>query len=341
MESLVISKENFPEIINTIILSYRLFAPTEENGFSVFNIIKDYSEMDLSYLNSRMPPKALLFNQTETLFLMEPGAKGTIKPKEIRNEKTAIFAIRPCDAKGFRILDPVFLGDVVDPLYKANRDNSVLIGLSCNQPDSSCFCTSFGDSPASGKYVDILFTDIGENCLVEVITEKGKGFVNDFSRFFSPASSEEIKAKNVKEKEAIKSIKRNLKIEGIEEKMDKMFNHPIWEEYAKKCIGCGTCTYLCPTCHCFDMQDEATLDKGARIRVWDACMFPEYTMHTSGHNPRPARMHRVRNRFYHKYSYFPKNSDVIACTGCGRCIRYCPVNIDIIELMNRVSEMEL
>ncbi|MCK4896541.1 MAG: 4Fe-4S dicluster domain-containing protein [Candidatus Heimdallarchaeota archaeon] len=108
-----------------------------------------------------------------------------------------------------------------------------------------------------------------------------------------------------------------------------------------KCIGCGTCTYLCPTCHCFDMQDEATLDKGARIRVWDACMFPEYTMHTSGHNPRPARMHRVRNRFYHKYSYFPKNSDVIACTGCGRCIRYCPVNIDIIELMNRVSEMEL
>lgn len=341
MESLVISKEKFPEIINTIVKSYRLFAPTEEKGFSGFNIITDYSEMDLSYLNSRIPPKAILFNQTETLFLMEPGAKGTIKPKEIRKEKTAIFAIRPCDAKGFRIIDPVFLGDVVDPLYKANRDNNVLIGLSCNRPDSSCFCTSFGDSPASGKYVDVLFTDIEENYLVEVMTEKGKDFVNDFSRFFSPASSKEIEAKNAKEQEAIGLIKRNLKVEGIEEKMDKMFDHPIWEEYAKKCIGCGICTYLCPTCRCFDMLDESTLDKGARIRVWDSCMFPEYTIHTSGHNPRPARMNRVRNRFYCKYSYFPKNSDVIACTGCGRCIRYCPVNIDIIELMNRVSEMEL
>ena len=129
-----------------------------------------------------------------------------------------------------------------------------------------------------------------------------------------------------------------MDLDGIVLKLDKMFDHELWHNTAMKCIGCGICTYLCPTCHCFDMQDESTLDEGARIRVWDSCMYPEYTHHASGHNPRPARMNRVRNRVYHKFSYFPKNSNVTACTGCGRCIGYCPANIDIIDVIAKVGE---
>jgi ferredoxin len=131
-----------------------------------------------------------------------------------------------------------------------------------------------------------------------------------------------------------------MKLSEVAEKLDGMFEHPIWYESARKCIGCGTCTYLCPTCHCFDMQDESTLSKGARIRVWDSCMYPEYTHHASGHNPRPARMNRVRNRVYHKFNYFPKNAEEFGCTGCGRCIEYCSANIDIIEIINKIGEIE-
>jgi heterodisulfide reductase subunit C len=132
-----------------------------------------------------------------------------------------------------------------------------------------------------------------------------------------------------------------MKTEGISEKLDKIFEDKLWRDISLKCLSCGICTYLCPTCHCFDMQDETTLKNGARVRVWDTCMNPEYTIHASGHNPRPTRMNRTRNRVYHKFSYIPKNHKVIACVGCGRCINECPVNIDIIDVIEQAREVKL
>ena len=131
-----------------------------------------------------------------------------------------------------------------------------------------------------------------------------------------------------------------MNIDGLVNKLDKIFDDPFWKTIAMKCLRCGICAYLCPTCHCFDIQDETTLSNGARLRVWDSCMYPEYTLHASGHNPRPARENRMRNRVYHKYNYYPKNLDVIACVGCGRCIDGCPVNIDIIDVVNRAGEVK-
>jgi len=294
--------------------------------------------MNLEYLLPRIPTKSIFFKQTETLFKFSPGRKGVIKPIEIPKEEYVIFGIRPCDARSFTMLDPVFQGDYKDPFYNSKRENATLIGLSCNQPEINCFCTSFDDSPASSKNVDILFTDISEKYFVEIVTEKGEKLISKIKALFESASKEDEDAKKKVEEEAIKSITRKMDLDGIVLKLDKMFDHELWHNTAMKCIGCGICTYLCPTCHCFDMQDESTLDEGARIRVWDSCMYPEYTHHASGHNPRPARMNRVRNRVYHKFSYFPKNSNVTACTGCGRCIDYCPANIDIIDVIAKVGE---
>lgn len=339
MDKLVLSKDDLQKFIDELLKKDTIYAPVEDNGTVIFNQIKKSNEPNFNYQNSKFPPKALIFNQTETLFKFKPGPKGDIEPIKI-DEKKIIFGLRPCDAKSLAILDHAFTGDYKDPYFLKRRDNSILIGLACIKPGVNCFCTSLDDSPASSKYVDILFTDIGDKYYVEVITNKGKQIIKNVSKFFKPAKEKDTKNKKEIEKRSINSIKRSQKTEKIVEKLDKIFENKFWKEVADRCIGCGTCTYLCPTCHCFDIQDESTLTKGARIRVWDTCMNPEYTVHASGYNPRPARTNRVRNRVYHKYNYYPKNFDIIACVGCGRCIDLCPVNIDIIDVVTRAGEVK-
>jgi len=341
MKEVILTGEKYPELMNQLIKKYRLFAPIKENGFSSFKQIEDVSEIDTSFLNTRVPPKSIIFKQTETLFLFTPGKKGEIIPVKQENAKSIVYAIKTCDAKSFAILDSVFFGDYEDPYYAAKRKNSILIGLSCNEPAATCFCTTFDDSPASKEYVDILFTDLGNQYFVETNTEKGEKLIEENKEFFKTPTSKDKELRYSIEKLATAKIKRSMNLDGIAEKLDKMFDHQLWYEYAMKCIGCGTCTFLCPTCHCFDMQDESTISKGARIRVWDSCMYPEYTHHASGHNPRPTRMNRIRNRIFHKFNYFPVNSDTFGCTGCGRCIEYCSANIDIIEIINKAGEAEL
>jgi ferredoxin len=339
MDKMILSKNNFPKFINELIKKNNVYAPVENNGSIIFNFISKPSEMNLEFCKSEIPPKRLLFNQTETLFKFTPGTKAKIESVDI-NENNVIFGIRPCDAKSIAILDHAFSGDFDDPYFLKRRENTLLIGLSCNEPEINCFCTSFKDSPASAKYVDILFTDIGDRYYVDVTTDKGNQLTTSLKSYFQPAKKSDIKLKNDIEKKAIDSISRFQKTDGISEKLDKIFENPLWKEISLKCVGCGTCTYLCPTCHCFDIQDESTLTKGARVRVWDTCMNPEYTLHASGYNPRPTRSNRVRNRIYHKYNYYPKNFDVIACVGCGRCIDLCPVNIDIIDVVTKAGEVK-
>ena len=338
MNKYILSKDNLPRFITEIMSKHKVFAPVQINNETFFKKIKNPKEINMDYNNSKLPPKSLLFCQTETLFKFTPGTKGKIQSPDINNGKKAVFGIRPCDAKSFSIIDPVFKEDFEDPFYVTKRKNILLIGLSCINPYPNCFCTSFNDSPASSKHVDILLTDIGDKYFVEVNSEKGKQIVK--SNLFKPANkSDESKKKEV-EKKAINSITRFQKIDNIVEKLDKIFENPFWKEVADKCLRCGTCTYLCPTCHCFDIQDESTMSEGGRVRVWDTCMIPEYTLQASGYNPRPSRMNRVRNRVYHKYNYYPKNLDVIACVGCGRCIEGCPVNIDIIDVITRAGEVK-
>lgn len=340
MDRLILPKDKLPKLISEVITKYQVFAPVENESITLFKQIKDSSEVNLEFSNSKVPPKALLFKQTETLFKFTPGTKGKIDPADIPNEKTVIFGIRPCDAKSLAILDHVFKNDYEDPYYLTKRENTILVGLSCNQPDVNCFCTSFDDSPASAEHVDILLTDIGDKYYIEVKSDKGKQLTKTVDKLLKSATENDGKKKKEVEKKAAGIITRSTKTDGIVNKLDKIFDNPFWKNIAIKCLGCGTCTYLCPTCHCFDIQDETTLTKGARIRVWDTCMSPEYTLQASGYNPRPERMNRVRNRVYHKYNYYPKNYDIIACVGCGRCIDNCPVNIDIIDVVTNAGEVK-
>ncbi len=343
MEKFVLPKTKFSEWMNKNLSTYQIFAPYKEEENFTFKLIKNPSEITLDYINTTLPPKALFFQPTETLFTFDYGKNIQITPTESSHKKTMLFGIRPCDAKSLAILDFVFKGDYEDPYFIKKRNDIVLIGLSCTQPAVNCFCTSFKDSPASSRNVDILFTDIGDKFYVETHTEKGKQLLENTKKLFSPATENDTNKKKEVEKKAIDAISRQMTIKNVDalvQQLDTIFDAPYWKKVAMKCLGCGACTYLCPTCHCFDIQDETTLTKGARIRVWDNCMRPEYTLHASGHNPRPERMNRLRNRVYHKYNYYPKNHKIIACVGCGRCIDNCAVNIDIIDVVTKAGEVK-
>ena len=337
MDKLVIDKDKIPEFIKQAQESFVVYGPVNNNDLILFKQIKN--PRDLTLDNSRMPPKQLFFSQTETLFRFKKDESMEIDTPIEPDDETLIFGIRPCDARSLQILDRVFNNDYEDPFYVSKRKNTVLIGLSCNNPNVNCFCTSVGGSPHGTDGLDVLFTDLGDKYFVEVMSEKGKYLIENFDGF-QPATDENAKKKEVIAERARNMIKRHMNIEEIENILDRMFNSKFWEDIARKCIGCGICTYLCPTCHCFDIQDETTGKEGGRVRVWDSCMYPEYTLQASGYNPRPTRMNRIRNRIFHKFNYFPKNHQIVGCVGCGRCIDNCPVNIDIIDLVNRAREVK-
>jgi ferredoxin len=227
---------------------------------------------------------------------------------------------------------------VQDPYYMNRRRNTVLMGLACNQPMSTCFCTSVGGGPFSTDGLDLLWTDLGDRYLVEAITEQGEAMIAD-SPHLREAMSEDIAQKADLAARAEGAIS-GPDVQGVKEKLDRMYDAPFWQNVQLKCLGCGACTYLCPTCHCFDIADEGDSRQGQRVRNWDTCQFSLFTLHASGHNPRTSGKERMRQRMMHKFNYFVENFDAIACVGCGRCVRECPVNLDIRAVLNGIKEAE-
>jgi ferredoxin len=338
MKQYTIQKQKMNDLIKTILKKYRFIAPVEKDNITSFKEINKPDELTLNFTNSKIPPKSIFFPQTETLFKFS-----TDKNIKIENpdnfEETILFGIRPCDAKSLEILKNVFGNDYEDNLFLSKIKNTIFVGLSCVDPPLNCFCTSVDGSPYDSTGLDILLTDIGDKYFVDIYTKKGESLLEIF-KDFKIVTKNDIEKKAIVIKNAENKIRRYMQTQNIEKILDKIFENSYWEKIARRCLGCGICTYLCPTCHCFDIQDEKKGKHGARIRVWDSCMYSEYTKQASGYNPRPNQMNRVRNRVYHKFNYFPKNSKVFGCVGCGRCITECPVNIDIIETINDAGQVK-
>jgi ferredoxin len=332
---LKLDKKDFKAFLHTLMEENDLIAPVQlVDGVFVFKKIDHPEEIDLSSLHTQKPAKEVFFPQSETLFQYEKtGKENQITSTEGIKRKRAILGARPCDIQAVSILDHVFLGkDYVDVFYGNKREATLIIGLGCNQPLSTCFCSSAEGGPFLRKGSDLFLIDLGETFLVELLTEKGMTFQKN--KLLKEASPKEISLAQTIEEKAFKKTDTAVPVEGIDRRSDLMTESPFWDRMHEKCIGCGVCTLLCPTCHCFDIVDEALTNKGQRVRNWDSCLFPLYSQETSGHNPRPTGRERTRQRLMHKFNYFPKNFGRIACVGCGRCILYCPVNFDIRQAIN-------
>lgn len=317
----------------------QLIAPVVDNGSTVFQVVDDMDKAELDLDDYTATIKKAVFPQTETMFTFEQG-EGSLSIREPGAiSRRVIFGIRPCDAKSYVVLDPLFQKDFDDPYYSARREANVLIGHACAEPTNRCFCPSVGGSPTGTEGLDLLFTDIGDSYFVEVFSDKGKEIAQSAKSVLKKAGADQSAQKEKAAEEAQGKIRRSVDLKMMHEALPKSFSDDFWQTMGNKCIGCGICTYNCPTCHCFDIQDEGVPRSGRRVRVWDACMYPEFTVHASGENPRKNRGDRIRNRMLHKFSYYPQNLGHIGCVGCGRCIEMCPVNEDLIEILTRVREV--
>jgi len=337
----VIEKSKLPALIAELANEYEIFAPVKEKNIVSFERLSSGNEAYLGFRNTKKPPKDVFFPQTETLFTYRIGKKDVeIVESPAVEAKMVVLGVRPCDARSFVLLDKFFSsGEHKDLYYLEKRKNTTIVGLACNRPLSTCFCTSLGGNPFGKEGMDLLLQDINDKYLIETVTERGEELVKKFPWLKDAEKADVEKAKRLSE-DAENAVKSKVSVKDVSEKLDRMFDDPLWDQIYQKCLGCGVCTFLCPTCCCFDILDEGTEER-KRVRIWDSCQFSCFTLQGSGHNPRPSGKERMRQRIMHKFNYFVKNHGESFCVGCGRCVQECPVNLDIREVVGAISTRQV
>ncbi len=337
-------KEKIKDFVEALGKDATVYAPCLEGDTIIFRQYAPDKEISLDR-PANTPPKAAIYPQCETLLSYEY-KKDAATPQKMDVEltvntdfqKAVVFGGRPCDAKGFVVIDRVFVDtDTADPYYRKRRENTTIITKCCNGPSAGCFCVAVGGGPAHSEGSDVLMTEVDGGYYLEAVTEKGKAALG--LPMVQDGASYQAKAKQTQEK-ATAAVKNPFPADAMQKVSPELFDSgDFWQQVVNKCVSCGACTFLCPTCYCFNITDEQGITKGERIRTWDSCMFNHFTLETSGHNPRPIKQKRFRNRVGHKFYYYPEKYDgAIACCGCGRCIRYCPVSVDISEIVGYLKD---
>lgn len=330
---------NLPALFQALAAQATLYVPaTNKAGKVDFTKYTKGVEVNLEAHLTSKSLKDVFFPQVESLLAFKTeGKRLQIEAPKLADEPTIAFGVRACDARSFDILDMVFLKEPVDAYYQTRRNSCVLIGLGCTAPEETCFCGTFGID-ATRPQTDIATWIVGDKLYWQAQTEKGEALTRKVHDFFSPAGAEG-EAIVEKANEATKAILKALplgsfKIAGkIPADELKTFNSEVWDQLAAGCLSCCSCTYVCPTCHCYDIRDYAVSEtKTERFRCWDSCMNRDFTKMAGG-NPRKTKLERFRQRYMHKLVYFPENNEgVFACVGCGRCLSKCPVNLNIVKV---------
>jgi ferredoxin len=343
MKIVKIDKKSLSADLDRLRETYRLFGPVKGPQYYDFQLLAPGQMPDLDFLNTRMSAKSLVYPQSEVM--LDYSLDESQDDHHIMKESTqdysprAVIGIRPCDVKGYLLVKRNFdTPDFKDPYWVRNFAATTLVGYGCDEPCSSCFCTSAGSGPFHEEGLDVLLVDAGDSFLAKILSEKGEKLAAA-AGWDKPAADGAEQQIDTRRQAAEAKMNAAMETDRLasQDTLD-LYDAPFWEDVSFSCINCGTCTYVCPTCWCFDIQDEVRGKKGKRLRIWDSCMYPLFTLHGSGHNPRGTKLQRVRQRFMHKLKYYlDKYEDGIQCSGCGRCVRLCPVNIDIrrvARLMN-------
>ena len=323
MPQYALKKEDFGRFANAVIKKYDFIAPVIGNeekkvSKSFFRKINSAEEIYLEKI-AYYPVKSFFFDAEETIF--EFKGQRVIDPK-LKLRERVFFGLRRCDLNGIWHQDVVFLDENKDPFYKARRDVSLLIGLHCREGNEYCFCNSF----ELKDFFDLMFYDKGDIYAIETGTEKGEKFVKEFPAFFKAVE-------NIITEEDKKIINKK-KLNSIDIK--ELYSREEWKQGADICLSCGACNFLCPNCHCFDINDVVNFDlkTGKRIRNPASCQLRSFTRVAGDQIFRNARLARFKHRIYHQIQYFKDRHNVVFCTGCGRCIEGCPVRIDWVNIIN-------
>ena len=290
-------------------------------------------------LNTTKSPKDFFFPQTEDLMKFKTEGKN-IEIIDVREECAdfVVFGVRACDAKSFDVLDRVFLTEPQDSFYAMKRKHGTIVAVACTRPAETCFCTAFGINAAEPAG-DVSAWKTEDSLYLQANTEKGQALVDRISALLENSDDQAV----AEQKDQIAKIMQKLPLKDLSTdafgggKTQELFNDPAWDELSSTCLGCGTCTFVCPTCQCYDIKDFNTGNGVIRYRCWDSCMYSEFTRMAHGNN-RLTQKERFRQRFMHKLVYYPENNDgLFSCVGCGRCLAKCPISMNIVKVMKKIG----
>jgi sulfhydrogenase subunit beta (sulfur reductase) len=328
----VTSRSNLIAWLDGLMEEYTVIAPRMVEDKVLYRPVVSSGEVVFDFERTALSPKTFFLPDTQAILEVEKrGDEVTLTEPALPREQV-VFGLRPCDARGLRSLDALLLNrPPPDAYYAERREKTTLIGLACPRLWEDCFCTSLGSGPDDASDVDLMLHEGDIGYWVLGVTEKGTALLEgleleetDRAAPASDASGETVPV---------------LPPEDWSARFDEAY----WQRLADRCLSCHACTYVCPTCRCFDVRDE-TMASGPgyahiqRLRAWDSCLALAYRRIAGGHNPRPSKSQRLRNRYYCKFCYSPLDFDTVACVGCGRCIEACPVGIDIYEMLGDVVE---
>lgn len=339
-----IAKENLSALFQAIAGTKELYLPVKVSNQVNFGVWTEDAEVALDTLKTVKSPKDAFFPQSENLYTcVKDGKKITIDPEALKEQDFVVFGMKACDVRGVEVLDKVFLAEPVDSYYAARREHGILVSMACHEPEESCFCKVFGIDCAEPAG-DVAAWMVGEELFWKAQSEKGENLTKELEALLTEVAEDSEETKKLQEeKDNIHTIVEklpysNLSLEGWGAgKVDERFNDPKWEELYKPCLACGTCTFVCPTCQCYDIKDYDTGHGIKRYRCWDSCMYSDFTMMAHGNN-RTSQMQRFRQRFMHKLVYFPDNNDgMYSCVGCGRCVEKCPASLNIVKVIKAMG----
>lgn len=324
----------------------KVLAPLDEGGSRVFRRWEPGQSPDLS-APAVASPKAAVFPQAEDV-LRVAAVKDPEHPAQVRHEISVpepveprlIFGCRPCDAAGFLLLDAVLKdGPVRDPSYVSRRSVTRIVALACDAPFRGCFCHWVGGGPHADKGADVLLRRVLGGFLARAVTEAGGEMLQ--AEVFAAATPAQEAEAQAHEAACLQALGPAPDLSGVGRAFLASFaDLGLWEELAGACLSCGACTHLCPACSCFNLTDEQEGGRSRRIRTWDSCLYALYSLEASGHNPRPTKAHRMRNRVGHKFCYHAlRGNQGFSCTGCGRCVRHCPADVDIRVMITRLAAL--
>ncbi|MBY8995541.1 MAG: NADPH-dependent glutamate synthase [Candidatus Heimdallarchaeota archaeon] len=341
--SKLISRENLPLLIDSMLNDLILIAPINKNNVISFAEITSSQEVYFGNTLPMIPLKKLFHPAKQELFTFN--RKLGVDEICIKHQnfdiliKNVVFGVRPCDITGNNIIDEIFSENFKDEFYNKLREKTLIIGIKCLKPCyGNCFCESMSSNDPKSGY-DLMLTEIREDEYIIVPnSDGGKRILRLYPELFAELTSDDFE-QYVRTLELKKNnFKKEILVEGLPSELEDKYESDIWNKFTKNCIFCGSCTFVCPTCYCFNVKDNISIDliSGVRLREWDSCYYPEFAKVAGGHDYRPEKKHRFRYRYIHKYIGIPRRYNIEGCVGCGRCITYCPAKIDVKQVLKAV-----
>ena len=334
-----LAKKDLIEVLKGWSRIYTVLSPNKESRDETMFDVFDEQRFTLDYTKPSMPPKSCFLPQSDTIFKVDEGGYHPV----IQEKKTLLFGIRACDMKGILQSMSFMTADTDDVFYRSYRENTLTVVMACAGPQNeTCFCTTTNSGPVAEKGFDLQFYDMGDTFVVEAGSDTGSSLLTagQFSEVDEAGARQRIHSFQQQAQEKIPIVER------FKEALDKLAQNGVdddlWERFGKKCIVCGGCTFVCPTCTCFNVFDRPVGNSsGERLRTWDSCLYAGFTKEASGHNPRSTQGLRLKRRHEHKLRYFndrDTHGGICTCVGCGRCSDYCPVHIGTIEVVKAIVE---